>query len=81
MGIIDAPEMDGLSIAYLKSAPVVLAIFTFQRELIDPPQGLQAPGFAFAELVGAADRAVAGKRGSGLVHVDSDGFPFSLSLQ
>jgi hypothetical protein len=74
--------MDGFRIAYLRSGPTVLELFTFERALTDRTPQCRATGFAFAELTGhvhEAGRALeaVGHR-SGPVHADDDGFTFSI---
>lgn len=83
IGTIEQPhDPRGFHIGYLKSGDTVLEVFTYASDKADRSPQLDAPGFAYAELVGDADGLTAvGRAGGDQVHVDADGFPFSVGAR
>lgn len=82
IGTIEQPhDPRGYSIAYLKSGDTVLEVFTYEAARQDRTPQLDAPGFAFAEVAGAADEGLTSIAtvNDTDVYADSDGFPFAVA--
>jgi catechol 2,3-dioxygenase-like lactoylglutathione lyase family enzyme len=79
LGTIEQPhDPRGFSIAYLKSGDTVLEVFTYAAEKRAREPQPDAPGFGWAELVGAAPDGATPvtTAGGGTVLADPDGFLF-----
>ncbi|HLM22308.1 MAG TPA: VOC family protein [Propionibacteriaceae bacterium] len=81
IGTIEQPsDPRGFSIGYLKSGDMVLEVFTYEAAKQERAPQLDAPGFAYAELIGGVlaglprIAAVDGRP----IYVDADGFIFAI---
>jgi catechol 2,3-dioxygenase-like lactoylglutathione lyase family enzyme len=82
IGTIEQPsDPRGFSIGYLKAGDMVLEVFTYDVAKQDRAPQLDAPGFAYAQLIGGdpAGRPRAAAVDGRPIFVDTDGFTFAMA--